>query len=395
MNRLAVSERAEVLHALCEGMSMRACERVFKRPFRTVAKIVRDVGDWAEAFHASMTPVSCDRIQADELWAFVGENDRGSALTPHKDGRGVSWTFLAVDRTTKLIIAHHTGSRRAWDATKFFRKLDDRLAKDEHGNFLVRPTIATDGMKAYVDSFEKVFGTRADFGQYSKAYTNYDEKGEPLPGSRFAGATRIIRAGNPNLADITTWRVERENGMVRQTNRRFTRKTNGFSKLQEYHQRQLAIGIIYRNFCWVPRPSRPNDGSSNWIKQIPAAMAAGLADCVWTSEDMIGASDEFIAKRAAPTESAPSTANDRDHEKRFWVVHAPYHKKTKVHKPECSACNHGLGKRGGMSEKSFWYGFASLDDATAFAAENEPDDNEICKLCLGEYHTLGRYGRRL
>lgn len=373
---------------------MRACERVFQRPFGTIAKLVRDVGDWALDYHRNCAPVTCDRLQADEIWSFIGENDRYSALRPNPGRRGVSWTYLAVDRPTKLVVAYHVGSRRGVDATKFFKKLDDRLAKDEHGNFLRRPTIATDGHKAYVDSAEKVFGNRVDFGQYVKQYNRVDENGEPLPGSRFAGADPIPLMGKPAPEDITTWLVERENGALRQMNRRFTRKTNGFSKVFEYHERQLAMHIHYRNFCWVPRPKKPQDGSRTWIKRVPAAMEAGLSDRVWTTEEMIEAADEFVARRDDP-DCSTEDSEAVDQEKRFWVAHQPYHQKAIIHKAECSSCNNGLGRLAGTSQRTFWFGFPSVETATEFANQKEPDGHRICKKCLGQYDTLSRYGRRL
>jgi IS1 family transposase len=372
-------------------MSMRSCERVFKRPLGTISRIVREVGDWAIHHHRNAASVTCDRIQVDELWSFVGENDRRSALK-RGDG-GVCWTYLGVDRTTNLVIAYHIGLRGKVDATKFFRKLDDCLRKGGSGDFVRRPTIASDGMKAYVDAAERVFGNRVDFGQYSKIYSDTDANGEPTPRSKFAGATRLIVAGNPDLADITTWRVERENGFVRQSNRRFTRKTNAFSKAMEYHERQLAIGIVYRNYCWVPRQKRPDDGSSNWIKRIPAAIECGLTDRVWTPEDMVRAADEFTA-RAGNSEASPPVSNYADEEKLFWVVHQPYHQKAVIHKAECSSCKNGRGRMDGTSKRTFWDGFATIEEATAFAAVKEPDEHKICKKCLGEYNTLSRYGRR-
>ena len=392
MNRLSVEQRALILHGLCEGMSMRSCERVFQRPLGTITRIVRDVGDWAIYHHRNAAQVTCDRIQVDELWSFVGENDRRSALK-RREG-GVCWTYLGVDRTTNLVIAYHIGLRGKVDATKFFRTLDARLAKDGSGEFVRRPTIASDGMKAYVDAAERVFGSRVDFGQYSKIYSDTDGNGEPTPRSKFAGATRLIVSGNPDPADITTWRVERENGFVRQSVRRFTRKTNAFSKVMTYHERQLAIGIFYRNYCWIPRQKRPEDGSSNWIKRSPAATECGLTDRLWTPEDMVRASDEFIARGGKPEASA-ALSDAGDPEKRFWVVHQPYHQKAMIHKADCSSCKSGLGRMDGASKRTFWHGFATIEQATAFAADREPDEHKICKKCLGEYNTLSRYGRRL
>lgn len=391
MNCLSIEDRAPILHALCEGMSMRACARVFDRPMGTIARLVANVGDWAIDFLNKSPPVTCDRIQVDELWSFVGENDRRSALK--RDEGGVCWTYLAVDQPTGLVICYHIGLRGKVDATKFFRKLDHSLAKDTVGDFVARPTIASDGLKAYADAAERVFGNRVDFGMYSKIYSDTDASGEPTPRSRFAGAARLIVADEPALKDIITWRVERENGFLRQANRRFTRKTNGFSKVMEYHERQLAIGIVYRNFCWVPRPKRPSDGQGGWSKRVPAAIECGQADHVWTTRDMLSAADAFIASRikSEVAKEAPATTVP---DKAFWVVHQPYHQKAVIHKAECSSCLSGLGRLGGESARTFWFGFATIEEATAFAATREPDEHKQCKKCLGQYNTRSLYGRR-
>lgn len=83
-----------------------------------------------------------------------------------------------------------------------------------------------------------------------------------------------------------------------------------------------------------------------------------------------------------------------DDDKQFWVNHQPYHQKAKIHKGDCSSCKGGLGRLDGESKRTFWYGFPTVEQATAFAAEKEPDDYKICKKCLGECNTLSRYGRR-
>lgn len=120
-------------------------------------------------------------------------------------------------------------------------------------------------------------------------------------------------------------------------------------------------------------------------------MVAGLTDNVWTPEDMINASDEFLAKREQPEEAAPVAAQSGD--LRFWVSHIPYKRTVRIHAADCSSCNHGRGKGRDVPTGTFWTGFATLDEAIVFGAEKEPDEHRICKLCLGEYNTLGRYGR--
>ena len=54
-----------------------------------------------------------------------------------------------------------------------------------------------------------------------------------------------------------------------------------------------------------------------------------------------------------------------------------------------------IGQNDGTSERTFWHGFPTIELATAFAADNEPDEHKICKKCLGQYNTLTRYGRWL
>ncbi len=61
--------------------------------------------------------------------------------------------------------------------------------------------------------------------------------------------------------------VERQNLTTRMGMRRFTRKTNGFSKRFEYHFAHIALHTTYYNFC---RPHLSLDG------QTPA-MPSGLS----------------------------------------------------------------------------------------------------------------------
>lgn len=90
MNRLSVRDRAQILHALCEGMSMRACERIFERPLATIVKVLEEVGDMAIRFHPQTPTYSPRMIQVDELWSFVGRNDYGYKQHEKVESEGVS-----------------------------------------------------------------------------------------------------------------------------------------------------------------------------------------------------------------------------------------------------------------------------------------------------------------
>jgi hypothetical protein len=79
--------------------------------------------------------------------------------------------------------------------------------------------------------------------------------------------------------------VERQHGSDRNRNRRKVRKTCCFSKDWEVHEAMTAFTLYSYNFCWPVRTLRvKQDGA--WRPRTPA-MAAGLADHVWTMREWI------------------------------------------------------------------------------------------------------------
>lgn len=385
MNRLPASDRAQILHALCEGMSMRSCERVFRRSLGTIVKIVEEVGDMAIQFHKTAPKCSPKYIQIDELWSFIGRNDHGYKPEERVEAEGVSWTYLGVDPDTKLVVDYHIGTRHAIDATAFMRKLANRLARREDGSLLVKPSLAFDGLVSYPDAVELAFGDEVNAGVFEKVY---DER------HRYIGSNRKSIKGSLERVEINTWRVERENGFMRQANRRFARKTNAFSKRLEFHERQIAIWMMYRNYCWEPFPGRPRDGSSKWQVRRTAAEAAGLTDQTWKIDRLIELSDEFRANRVADESGIATGPSEVAEEARFWVNHSPNHRRAKVHDATCTTRNKALANPEAGTGGSIWRPFSTQEDAVAFAARLEPDHHEVCRRCLGTYKMLSTYGRR-
>jgi hypothetical protein len=83
---------------------------------------------------------------------------------------------------------------------------------------------------------------------------------------------------------INTSFVERNNGTDRHQNSRKRRKTYGFSKDLEMHRAaSYFVGFSY-NFCWAVRTLRVREPSGAWLARTPA-MAAGLSDHVWSTEE--------------------------------------------------------------------------------------------------------------
>ena len=70
---------------------------------------------------------------------------------------------------------------------------------------------------------------------------------------------------------------ERQNLTMRMSMRRFTRLTNAFSKKLENHAAMLALYFMYYNF-----------GRVHLTLRVTPAMEAGIADHVWSIEEIVG-----------------------------------------------------------------------------------------------------------
>ena len=73
--------------------------------------------------------------------------------------------------------------------------------------------------------------------------------------------------------------VERNNLTMRMSMRRFTPLTNGFSKKVENHAASVALYTLHYN------SARVHKSLANPYPRTPA-MAAGIADHVWTCEEI-------------------------------------------------------------------------------------------------------------
>jgi hypothetical protein len=164
----------------------------------------------------------------------------------------------------------------------FMEDLQSRLAG--------RIQLTTDGHQAYVAPVGLNFRHDIDWAQIQKTYRS-DPSGERRysPPVCTGIKTRILK-GDPDPAKISTSYVERQNLTMRMGMRRFTRLTNGFSKKADNHVAAVAIHFMHYNFA-RPHSSltiKGEDGKS--IKRTPA-MAAGIADHIWTAEEIVRLAD--------------------------------------------------------------------------------------------------------
>jgi hypothetical protein len=85
--------------------------------------------------------------------------------------------------------------------------------------------------------------------------------------------------GDPDRELISTSYVEGNNLSTRMSMRRFTRLTNGFSKKVENHAASVALYTLHYYFA------RIHKSIANPYPRTPA-MAAGIADHVWSCEEI-------------------------------------------------------------------------------------------------------------
>ncbi|HEY4131754.1 MAG TPA: DDE-type integrase/transposase/recombinase, partial [Gemmatimonadaceae bacterium] len=151
MNRLSTEKRVQILHSLCEGASINGTARTTGASKVTILKLLAEVGAAVLAYQQRVfVELPCSRIQADEIWSFVGAREKNVPLDAKGRGRGDCWTWTAVCADTKLIPCWHVGTRDAEAARLFMEDLASRLAN--------RVQLTTDGHQAYLTAVEKAFG---------------------------------------------------------------------------------------------------------------------------------------------------------------------------------------------------------------------------------------------
>lgn len=273
MNNLPNEKRLQVVSALCEGVAMRAVSRMTGVARNTINSILIDAGTACAEFHdRTVRKLKCRRIEADEIWCFVGAKEKNVPAELKGRGRGDAWTWTAICSDSKICVQWFVGPRDAGAASEFMQGTANRL--------LNRVQLTTDGLKAYLDAVEDSFGGNIDFAQLVKMYGSEgptEEKRYSPPGITGIKKTKI--QGNPDFRKISTSYVERQNLTMRMHMRRFTRLTNAFSKKLENLNHAVALHFFYYNFV-------KTHGSLDKGKKTPA-MAAGLVPAPATVQDIV------------------------------------------------------------------------------------------------------------
>ncbi len=280
MNKLTFKQRAQILHMLVEGNSLRATARMADVSRNTVDKLLRDVGSACLDYQdKAFVNLPCKRIQCDEIWSFVYSKKKNVPEDRQDEfGYGDVWTWVAICADTKLVPCWHVDNRGLDAAKRFISDLADRLAN--------RVQLTTDGYRPYLEAVEGAFGADIDYGRLVKYYGN-DQKGEKrYSPAKFVSASCVTATGNPDKKHISTSYVERQNLTMRMNMRRFTRLTNGFSKKVENHVHAISLHYMYYNFGRIHKTLR-----------VTPAMEAGITDRLWSLEDIAALVKEETPKK--------------------------------------------------------------------------------------------------
>lgn len=138
MNKLSADRRATIINALCEGKGIHATARLTGSNKDTVMKLMVGAGEFASTYqdiaHRSLPTT---RVEADEIWAFVGAKQRRAT----RSGDGDIGTFTAIDADTRLIMSWLVGPRNQENATAFRQDIRSRVMQ--------RIQLTTDGHNMY------------------------------------------------------------------------------------------------------------------------------------------------------------------------------------------------------------------------------------------------------
>lgn len=249
---------------------MRATARIVGVVRNTINKLLIELGVVCSKFQdATLRGLACKRVQVDEAWAFCYCKQKNvTDEIAERQIVGDIWTWAAIDADTKLVPCWTLGKRDAETAEIFVSDLASRLAD--------RVQLTSDGLGAYLTAVLNAFGEAVDYAQLVKVYEQ-DYEGQRRyspPECVTCDKTSII--GDPDPAHISTSYIERQNLTMRMGMRRFTRLTNAFSKSIIHHTAAISLHMMYYNFGRIHQT----------LKTTPA-VAAGVADHVWSIEEII------------------------------------------------------------------------------------------------------------
>jgi hypothetical protein len=249
-------------------------------------------------------PPRTNEIQFDEKWAFVYKKEKHcdprDALDRH---RGDNWDHVAFDAEQRLVLEVIPGKR----TRKQVRSIVQAAKRRTDGRIM--QLLTSDEYKPYREEILDAYGLEQPIIRTGKRGRPRKPPKVPSPDLLYATVHKTRKKGRvvkveprlqfgteamleAALADssvsitVNTSFIERHNGTDRHRNSRKARKTYRFSKDWDIHNASTYFSMYSYNFCWPVRTLRQNNGGQTYHQRTPA-MAAGLADHVWTLREWL------------------------------------------------------------------------------------------------------------
>jgi IS1 family transposase len=249
-------------------------------------------------------PPRTREVQFDEKWAFVYQKQKHCDPGDPADARrGDCWDHVALDPEHRLVVSVVVGRRNAEETRGVVRDFRRRTGGRPMG------LITTDAYDAYADAILQTYGrtvTPPRTGRPGRPRKPYRvppanltyavvrkrrERGrvaEVLCRVIFGTMAAVLAASGRSRVSraVNTAFVERQHATDRHRNARKGRRTYCFSKDWHVHRSMTDFTLYSYNFCWPVRTLRRRDKRAHWRQRTPA-MAAGLADHIWTMSEWL------------------------------------------------------------------------------------------------------------
>jgi transposase-like protein/IS1 family transposase len=267
--RVPMEKAVLALKLLIEGSSIRSVERITELHRDTICRLLVLAGEKCEKILGRLiVNIPVRDVECDELWAYVAKKEKMVSVDDDPN-LGDAYTFVAIERNTKLVLNFALGKRNQQTCNAFIEGLRIATAPNQF-------QITTDGFAPYRTAIPDTLGDRVDFAQLIKVYRATPEGERKYSPAEVVDTEVVPVWGSPDPARICTSIVERQNLSMRMQMRRLTRLTNGFSKKWENLWAALCLHFAYYNFCRIHKTLR-----------VTPAMEGGIADHVWTIEELL------------------------------------------------------------------------------------------------------------
>jgi IS1 family transposase len=210
---------------------------------------------------------------------------------------------VAIDAENRLVLAVVPGARDLESVEELIGEVKDRTGGE------VLDLVTSDEYPAYQTALLNAYGEEVETTPTGQPTRKMVAEKVPPAGMNYApvekrrekgrvveivtrvvfgtmAAIEAVLAESKASRRINTSFVERQNGTDRHHNGRKVRKTYTFSKDWTVHEAMTYFTMYSYNFCWPVRTLREPIGEGRWRQRTPA-MAAGLADHVWTMSEWI------------------------------------------------------------------------------------------------------------